>query len=498
MKNMNTQKTSLIIFDGLGISDINPEENAFKQAQTPHFDRLFWENNYSQLQASGPAVWILDGQMWNSEVGHMTIGSGRISKQSIVEINDLFSQWKFKDIPEFKESLLHAQQYNSTIHILWLLWEAGVHGTSLHITEILQIIPQNIHISLHIFSDGRDSGIKKWFSDIENILHHIKNKKNITISSLSGRYFSMDRDNNWARTQKSYNVLCNNGTSTLLSPLEYIQDSYNNQKYDEFIEPVRFEWWKTIEENDCVFFMNFRSDRARQLTQKITWENKNLFFVSMTQYYEEYTWKVFVKKEIITQTLAEIVSTQKYTQLHIAETEKFAHVTKFFSGGKQIIFEWQKDILVPSLKVDSYDMAPKMSAGSILEEYKKNASNYDFSVVNFANADMLWHTGCMTCTVESLEYIDCILWEILEYAHKNNIALILTADHGNCEVMGTNINPHTAHTTNLVPCIYIKDWKTIALKKTGGLQDIAPTILDIMNIEKVKEMTWESLLETHI
>ena len=498
------KKTSLIIFDWLWLSDINPEEDAFKQAKTPNFDRLLSQWNHSELQASWKAVWILEWQIWNSEVWHLTIWAWRITNQSIIEINNLFDTNKFKDLKIFKDSIIHAQKNNSKIHVLWLIGVAWVHWISKHLLWVIDLVPKNIEVCYHLFTDWRDSDYKSSILDVREILSIINVCSNISISSVSGRYFAMDRDNNWERIKKVYDLLFYWENATSLSPIQYIQDSYDNWCYDEFIKPVLFENWKIIEENDVIYFMNYRSDRARQLTQAIIWEwfewwfelskIKNNFFVSMTKYYEEYSWNVFVERDFLKNTLPEVLEQKNCTQLHLAETEKFAHVTKFFSWGKHIVYSWQKDILVPSPKVATYDMTPEMSAYKILEKYLENAHNFDFSVVNFANPDMIGHTWCMSCTVESLEIIDEILWEILDFAHKNNIELILTADHWNCEVMWTNRNPHTAHTTNLVPCIYISNWETIKLKNSWWLQDIAPTILDIMNIEKPKEMSGESLI----
>ncbi len=499
------KKTSLIIFDWLWLSDINPEEDAFKQAKTPHFDKLLAKNNYTSLEASGKAVWILEWQIWNSEVWHLTIGSGRITDQSIVEINKLFDTWKFQNLKTFKKSIIHAQKYNSRIHVLGLIWVAWVHWISKHLLWIIDLVPKNIEVCYHLFTDWRDSDYKSSILDVREILSIINVYSNISISSISGRYFAMDRDNNWERIKQVYDTLFFWENTTSLSPINYLQDSYDNWCYDEFIKPVLFENGKTIQEKDVIYFMNYRSDRARQLTQAITWEwfkwgfklseNTNNFFVSMTEYYEQYNWHIFVERDFLKNTLPEVLEQNNCTQLHLAETEKFAHVTKFFSWGKHIVYKGQKDILVPSPKVATYDMTPEMSAHNILEKYLENVNDFDFSVVNFANPDMIWHTWCMACTVESLEIIDTILWKILDFAQKNNIELLLTADHWNCEVMWTNRNPHTAHTTNLVPCIYISQWKTITLKNSWWLWDIAPTILDIMWIKKPEEMSWESLIK---
>ena len=498
------KKTSLIIFDWLWLSEIKPEEDAFKQAQTPTFDRLLAEWNHSELKASWRAVWILEWQIWNSEVGHLTIWSWRVTKQSIVEINDLFDNDEFESLATFKESIVHAQKYNSRIHVLWLIWIAGVHGISKHLLWIVDLIPKNREVCYHLFTDWRDSDYKSSILDVREILSIINIYPNISISSISGRYFAMDRDNNWERIKQVHDILFFWENSTSLSPIQYIQESYDSRCYDEFIQPVLFENWKTVKENDVIYFMNYRSDRARQLTQAITWEwfqwwfklskNKNNYFVSMTKYYEEYRWNIFVHKNYLKNTLPEILEHNNCTQLHLAETEKFAHVTKFFSWWKHIVYKWQKDILVPSPKAITYDMTPEMSAKKILEKYLDNVNDFDFSVVNFANPDMIGHTWCMNCTVESLEIIDKILWKILDFAQKNCIELILTADHWNCEVMWTSNNPHTAHTTNLVPCIYISNWKTIKLKHHWWLSDVAPTILEIMWIDKPEEMTWKSLI----
>jgi 2,3-bisphosphoglycerate-independent phosphoglycerate mutase len=496
--NKNIKKCALIIFDWLWLSDVAPSQNALLKARTPCFDSLLKKNNYSQLHASWESVGIIKWQIWNSEVWHLTIWSWRITKQSIQEINELFEAKLFKKNNTFIQAMKHQNEYNSSVHILWIIWNSWVHGTSRHLTEIIKDIPENIKIYYHLFTDGRDSSFKNGLDDVKIFTDISKKYKNVAVASVSGRYYAMDRDNNWERIQQCYSVLSSVANTTHLSPCEYIEQSYEKNIFDEFINPVLFTKKWTIKEKDVVFFMNFRSDRARQLSQIIIKNYCSIFFVSMTKYYSEYSWKVFITKNILEDTLPEILSNNRATQLHIAETEKYAHVTKFFSWWVHKIFPGQKDILIPSLKVKTYDLAPKMSAWEIWNTFETHAKNYNFTVVNFANPDMLGHTGSLHATVLSIEYLDSVLSKLVKYSKKHNIELLITSDHGNCEKMWSKKMPHTAHTDNLVPCLYVSQGKSLPLEKKWWLKDIAPTITQIMNITPSMLFTWKSLLKTKI
>ncbi|MDD5769772.1 MAG: 2,3-bisphosphoglycerate-independent phosphoglycerate mutase [Candidatus Gracilibacteria bacterium] len=486
------QKVSLIILDGFGINNKTLEENAIYKADTPNFDKLFL-NLYTSLDASGLAVGIPEGQMGNSEVGHMTIGAGKVIKQNLVKINESFKNNDFEKIQAFRDGIINAKNNTGVIHLLTLFGSGGVHSDQNHLIEILKIIPENLQISLHLFGDGRDLEPNSMLGLLEDFEKNIlSNYKNVIISSISGRYFAMDRDNNWDRIKKAYDTIVFGENKTSLKPLEFVKNNYENNVFDEFLPPTFFECGAEINNFDSVFFLNFRSDRARELTQALieksfsefkTKSLVNIFFVSMTKYYKEYDGNYFIIDEKVENCLGEVLQNNNLTQLHIAETEKFAHVTKFFNGGKQIVFEKELDILISSHKVATYDLDPEMSAGEIWGEFEKNANNLDFTVVNFANGDMVGHTGSLEASIKAVEKLDEIVGKLIDFCDKNDIDLLITADHGNCEEMGTLANPKTSHTTNFVPFWYIKNREVLPTKQTGGLSNIAPTILKLMGIE---------------
>jgi 2,3-bisphosphoglycerate-independent phosphoglycerate mutase len=494
-------KLTLLILDGFGINTRTPEENSITAADTPTFHALF-ENLKTQLDASGRSVGIPDGQMGNSEVGHMTIGAGRVIRQSLVKIDDSFASGDFAHIPAFEEWIEHVKKNNSTLHLFTLFGPGGVHAHSGHLERMLEILPSDIPVSLHIFTDGRDIAPTSFLELFRNFRANILAKHpNVTISSVAGRYYAMDRDTNWTRVQEAYDAIVF-GKNTINIDIEnYIEQSYARWINDEFIVPAYFDGGKKVSDGDSVFFLNFRSDRAKELTKTLVekdfqeFERKvfeNLSFVTMTKYYPEYSGKYFIENEDVKDCLAEILSTHHLTQLHIAETEKFAHVTKFFNGGKQVVFEGEKDVLIPSHKVATYDLDPEMSAEEIWQVYEAHALDYDFTVLNYANGDMVGHTGMMDASIQSVKKLDEVVAKTIEYCERNNIHLLITADHGNCEEMGTPENPKTAHTTNFVPFWYIKDGVVIPTKPSGWLANIAPTILEIMGIGK-QEMMEEEL-----
>ncbi|MBS8122055.1 2,3-bisphosphoglycerate-independent phosphoglycerate mutase [Candidatus Vampirococcus lugosii] len=499
---MKKDKLALIILDGVGINEKKPEQNALIQAKTPNLDKL-WAGEYSKIEASGKNVGVSDGQMGNSEIGHMTIGAGRIIKQIPTKVKDLLQTGKFKDLNVYKDGLKHIQKNNSNIHIIQLFGPGGVHASYEHLLGFIDLIPGDISVYLHLLGDGRDLVPRSMFGYMKDFLEILENYPNIKISTIGGRYYGMDRDNNWERIQKFYKQMIGDDNITNLSILDYIKKSYDNEIFDEFIEPTSFTGTEKIKDGDLVCFLNFRSDRAKQLTKVFVEENfneferknlKNIEFISMTKYYGEYKGKYFIEDENLDNILGEILEKNNLSQLHLAETEKFAHVTKFFNGGKEVKFKNEKDILVKSPKVKSYDLCPEMSAELIYDEFVKNINNFDFFVINFANGDMVGHTGDMQATIKAIEKLDFILGNIIDISNQNSIKLIITADHGNCEEMGTEENKKTSHTTNPVPLWYISNGKTQKIKEKGGLKDIAPTILDILQIEIVSEMDGISLL----
>lgn len=507
------KKLALIILDGFWINTKTPKHNGIIQANSPVFKKLFTQS-YAKLDASGKSVGLPDGQMGNSEVGHMTMGSWRIVKQNLVEIEEMLDNKSFAKLPEFKAGIAHCKENNSTLHMLQLFWPGGVHAMDSHLKKILKLIPKEINVSLHFFIDGRDlaptSGLALMI-DFEKFLTKFPNVK---ISSLSWRYYGMDRDNNRDRIQKSYDEIVFGQLQTSDTPSEYIAKQYEQSITDEFIKPVSFTRGDQIEDDDAVFHLNFRSDRARQMTQaimvsideKIAKEYptrdkyflvkrlNNVYFAAMAKSYKEYDWPIFIKELNLKNILSEVISRQELRQLHLAETEKFAHVTKFFNGDKHIVFDGEKDILVPSHKVETYDLDPDMSADEIYDQFVTKAKDFDFIVVNFANGDMIGHTGKMDAVVKAIQKLDKTIGHMIDFCKKNDYEIILTADHGNSDDMWTPETPITSHSTNPVPCRYISKGKPQTIKKTWWLSNIAATVLKIMGIAVPKEMTGKPLI----
>lgn len=367
--------------------------------------------------------------MGNSEVGHMTIGIGRIIKQNLIAIEDSLDDGSFAKLDEFTKGIDHCKKYKSNLHLLQLFGPGGVHAMDSHLKKILPLIPSDIMVCLHLFGDGRDLDPKSALALMKDFEQYIQKFPNVVISSLGGRYYGMDRDNNWERIQKSYDEIMYGQLQTNDSPSEYIEKSYEKELTDEFLIPVSFMDGEQIEDNDTVFFLNFRSDRARQMTQAImvsldpeeakkyparnknfmTKQLRNVYFAAMTKYYKEYTGPIFIKESDIKNTLGETIAKHEYRQLHLAETEKFAHVTKFFNGDRHIVYNGEKDVLVSSHKVTTYDFDPQMSAQEIYDQIIEQGKDYDFIAVNFANGDMVGHTGSMPAAIKAVEKLDILV-----------------------------------------------------------------------------------------
>ena len=510
-----SKKVALIILDWFGLTDVDPDRNAIVQAKTPTFDYLF-SKTYAKIATSWRAAWLPDGQMWNSEVWHATLWTGRIIKQSLVEISDLFDEWKFADLEAFKKWIDHVRENNSKLHLLWLFGPGWVHSVDTHMTNMIKIIPSDVQTYIHFFLDGRDVPPQSaaWYmKDFEEFL---KDYPNVKISTIWGRYRWMDRDNNRDRVQKAYDEIVFQQTQTSDTPTEYIQKRYDAWETDEFLTPVSFLWAEWIEDGDSVFYLNFRADRARQMTQALIvsqnskkaelyekWNKwfivknmPNLYFVAMTKYYKEYDWPTFLVPKDIKNTLSEVLSNHDLRQFHLAETEKFAHVTKFFNAEKEIVYDWQKNTLIPSHKVATYDLDPAMSAPEILKTLLEETSHFDAFIVNFANGDMVWHTGVLSAAIKAVETLDWIVDRLLQWSKDENVDILITADHGNCEEMWPENAPKTSHTTNLVPLWYIHDWEPQDnIEKEWWLSDMAPTMLTLFGIDIPEEMTGHSLIK---
>ena len=496
-----------MILDGWGIGT-NPNVSAIDRAKTPYIDSLY--NNYpnSKLVTYGSGVVLPDGQMGNSEVGHMNLGAGRIVYQDFAKINLDIQNGNFNDLENLINPLEKIQENNKKLHLIGLVSDGGVHSHINHLEAILDLTNEmNINkVFIHAFTDGRDVDPKSGLGFIERLEKKIKSSS-AKLASVIGRYYAMDRDKRWERTKKCYDLLVN-GIGTKTSNINNsIKDSYNNNITDEFIEPLIVidkdnESNGLIENGDYVIFFNFRTDRGRQLTEVMTQSNINemkkldLNFITMTNYDESFMGiKKIYEKENLEDTLGEVLSKNNKKQIRIAETEKYPHVTFFFNGGREEPYEDERRILCQSPKVATYDLKPEMSAYEITESIipEIEIGNVDFICLNFANPDMVGHTGNMSAAIKACETVDKCSKTIIEKAKENNYTILVIADHGNSDLMiNDDGSPNTAHTTNLVPFILIDD--EIKKIKDGVLGDIAPSILDIMNIKKPIKMTCESLI----
>ena len=499
-----------MILDGWGISK-NPSVSAIDKAKTPFIDSLYSKYPSAELSTFGQSVGLPDGQMGNSEVGHINLGAGRVVYQDLARINLDIKENKFKNKAVLKNTLESVKQTNAKLHLIGLVSDGGVHSHINHLEEILSVSKEmNIkNIFVHAFTDGRDVDPKSGIKLIKRLNKKIS-ECGASLSSLIGRYYAMDRDNRWERTKKSYDLLVNGSGKKSINIINSIKESYETGITDEFIKPIILVDENNkpkglIKENDYVIFFNFRTDRGRQLTKVLTQEdiqefelNKmNLNFVTLTNYDQSFkNIKVIYEKDNLVDTLGEVLAKNKKKQIRIAETEKYPHVTFFFNGGREKPFENEMRILCPSPKVATYDLKPEMSANEITESIIKEIDDEsaDFICLNFANPDMVGHTGNINAAIKACETVDNCASKIIELALKKKYSTLVIADHGNCDVMiNPDGSPNTAHTTNMVPIILVdNDIKKIS---DGVLGDLAPTILELMKIKKPNLMTCESLLK---
>jgi 2,3-bisphosphoglycerate-independent phosphoglycerate mutase len=452
--------------------------------------------------------------MGNSEVGHTNIGAGRIVYQDLQKINKSIEDGDFFSIPEFVKAIENCKEHNSKLHIMGLVSDGGVHSHNRHLYGLLEMAKRRDfeNVFVHCFMDGRDTPPASGESYITELEKKIEEKGIGKIATVSGRFYSMDRDKRWQRIELAYNALVKGEGEKAISATQAVEESYRREEFDEFIKPTVIvdstgKPVTTISENDSIIFFNFRPDRAREITRTIVDPNFDGFnrdkffktyFVCMTPYDETMpNVEVAFKKEELKNTFGEYISKLGMTQLRIAETEKYAHVTFFFNGGKEEQYEGEDRILVPSPKVETYDMQPEMSAGEVTENVVKaiDSGKYDSIILNFANPDMVGHTGSLEAVIKALEFLDGCVERVCEAIERNEGVLLITADHGNCEQMidYTTGEPHTAHTTNPVPLILV-GMGDVKLKE-GKLADLAPTMLDIMGLEQPEEMTGETIIE---
>ena len=485
-----SKKTVLIITDGIGHNS-SCNFNAFCNAKKPTYDYLFSNVPYSLIHTYGEYVGLPDNQMGNSEVGHMTIGSGRVLYQDLVKIHLAIKNDTLKDNVIVKNTI----EKSNNIHLIGLASDGGVHSHIDHIIALAKIAQnKNKKVWLHLITDGRDVApdcAKIYIEKVINICN-----ENIKIATIGGRYYGMDRDNRWDRVELAYKAIANATPKTKDNILDFIDNSYKNEIFDEFLIPTALDGYDGIKDGDGVIFCNFRSDRARELSSVFAkndfkeFEKKtlNVQIASMTQYDKNIPIPVIFEKDNPTNTLAQVISDAGLTQLHTAETEKYAHVTFFFNGGVEEPFLNETRVLIPSPNVATYDLQPQMSAPKVAEAVKLAMKNQtDFIVVNFANGDMVGHTGVYEAAIKAVEAVDYELGLILEEAKKENYNIVLTSDHGNCEMMkDENGNTLTNHTVGDVYCFVIAP--NITKVKEGSLNNIAPTVLKLMGLDIPKEM----------
>ncbi|MFA7084847.1 MAG: 2,3-bisphosphoglycerate-independent phosphoglycerate mutase [Arcobacteraceae bacterium] len=485
-----TKKTILVITDGIGFN-AETKHNAFANAIKPTYDYLFKNVPYSLIKTYGEHVGLPCGQMGNSEVGHMTIGAGRILYQDLVKINLAIEEETLKQNPV----LLSVLEKSNTIHLIGLLSDGGVHSHINHIIALAKIAKNNgKKVFIHVITDGRDVAPNCAKGFIESLLSICD--KDIQIATIAGRYYSMDRDNRWDRVEKAYNAMAYALPKSSKNILEYVNNSYNENILDEFILPSAFASYEGLQENDGIIFCNFRSDRMREMSSVFASKEFNTFetkkvtthIATMTQYNKSLPLPILFPKETPKNTLAEVISNAGLTQLHTAETEKYAHVTFFFNGGVEEPFLNETRVLIPSPNVATYDLQPQMSAPEVGDAVRKAMDEkYDFIVVNFANGDMVGHTGNYEASIKAVEEVDKQLGFIVEKSKLLEYNVLITSDHGNCEMMkDENQETLTNHTVGDVFCFVIANG--VQRVKTGSLNNIASTVLKLMNVDIPQEM----------
>lgn len=494
----------LAILDGFGYRE-NDKGNAIKQANTPNFDYLWNTFPHSLLDASGEYVGLPKGQMGNSEVGHLNIGAGRIVYQPLMLINKKINDKTFFYNKQFIDVIEHVKKNNSKLHLMGLVSDGGVHSHINHLFALLDLCKKaNLDkVYIHVITDGRDTLPDSCMKYIEMLQSKVEKLRIGKIASISGRYYAMDRDNRWDRIKKYYNVVINNIGSKQSSINSCVEKSFKNKVYDEFIEPCIIDENGNIESNDGLIFFNFRGDRANEILTTITnpefkeFKTKklnNLKVVTMMPVNKTVISSHAFELEKLNNTFGEYISNLGYSQLRIAETEKYNHVTWFFDGNKTVDYPKEKKLLVSSPKVATYDLQPEMSANEITKSLLKELDNdYDFIILNFANCDMVGHTGDINATIKAVETVDKNLGKIYDKVKSINGTLLVTADHGNAEYMiDENGDAFTAHTTNKVPFIVCRLCYEV---NDGKLADIAPTMLSLANIDIPKEMTGNIIIK---
>ncbi|MCK9179767.1 MAG: 2,3-bisphosphoglycerate-independent phosphoglycerate mutase [Bacteroides sp.] len=501
------KKALLVILDGWGIGD-KSEADVIYNTSTPYWDYLVKTYPHSELQASGENVGLPDGQMGNSEVGHLNIGGGRVVYQDLVKINKACDDNSIAEIPEVVSAYTYAKENNKKLHLMGLVSDGGVHSSLDHLFKLCDLSKdyELKNTFVHCFMDGRDTDPQSGKGFIGQLQEKC-NDTSVNIASIIGRYYAMDRDKRWERVKEAYDLLVHGTGKEATDMVKAVEESYADGVTDEFMKPiVNSQVNGKVEEGDVVIFFNFRNDRAKELTIVLTQENMpdhdmkiipNLQYYTMTPYDAEFKGlHVLFDKENVENTLGEYVSSKGLKQLHMAETEKYAHVTFFFNGGREEPFKGEDRILVPSPKVATYDLKPEMSAYEVKDKLVEalNKQKYDFVVVNYANGDMVGHTGVYEAIEKAIVAVDSCLKDTIEAAKENGYEAIVIADHGNADhALNKDGSPNTAHSLNPVPCVYVTENKEKKVEN-GRLADVAPTILKIMGLDQPKEMTGKALI----
>jgi len=485
-----SKKAILVITDGIGYSN-KQEYNAFSNATKPTYDKLFEEVPHSLINTFGLSVGLPEGQMGNSEVGHMSIGSGRVLYQDLVKISLALSEHTLETNEELQKLLASSDR----LHLIGLMSDGGVHSHIDHFLGLADIAAKNgKKVFLHLITDGRDVSPTSAQKYLEKVNEHLN--ENISIASISGRFYSMDRDNRWERVQRGYDAIVKAEPKTTFDPISYIGNSYSLGETDEFVEPAAFESYDGMKDGDAVLTINFRSDRMREMVTALASndfsgferEGLQLHLATMTEYDKSFEYPVLFRKDVPKNTLAEVISNAGLRQLHTAETEKYAHVTFFFNGGIDEPYANETRVLIPSPDVKTYDMKPEMSSVAVGDAVLDAMDEgYDFIVVNFANGDMVGHTGNFEAAKKAVTAVDTQLGRILAKAKEEEYALVLTSDHGNCEEMRDD-EGHilTNHTVGKVWCFV--NAPGVTKVEAGGLNNIAPTVLKLMGLERPSEM----------
>ena len=501
----STKKAILLILDGWGIGK-GDDSDAIACANTPFIDGLFERAPRSELKTYGENVGLPHGQMGNSEVGHMNIGAGRVVWQMLPRINAAFDDGSFRDNIQWQKLVKSARAKGTKIHLLGLVSEGGVHSSLGHLKSLCNLFfEENLdkQVKIHAFTDGRDTDPHSSESFLNEVLNN-PGMGDASLATICGRYYAMDRDKRWIRTKEAYDMLVNGEGLNFDSMKSAIEASYREGISDEFIKPVILDKDACIEDGDTVLFFNFRTDRGRQLTEVLTQQHMHEFnmhtldleFYTMTKYKSDYNdVNVLFEDENLNMTLGETLSVKGLKQLRAAETEKYPHVTFFFNGGREVPFEGEERILVNSPKVSTYDLQPEMSAPELTQLVTKAIGEnlYDFVCINYANPDMVGHTGVFEAIMKAVETVDQLAKELVSFCRELGYSVVIIADHGNADkAVNEDGTPNTAHTTNPVPCFILSEQANNV--KEGKLADVAPTILDLMGIEKPEEMTGSSLI----